>query len=320
MKQMEMPPMGIFRHVVAYISLGLLCGWYYFLLLLIPLLIILCFHGSYIAGVLLLTLITLTFTPLVHEPWEAFMYSWIFGVWREYFSFSFDCTSIQHGKLDVKEKYMFLEFPHGVFPMGQVISASVIDDIAPGQMITGTAADVVFKVPVMRQFMAWLGTLPAKRENITKIFKKGYRCAVVPGGIAEMYLVSDTSEGLYLKKRQSTIKAAIQEGAHIVPAFFFGNSRLFHILGASSNKNESWISKFSRKFRASILLFYGRNGLPVPYRQHLHMATGLIINVKQNDNPSEEEVNNVLGEVIMEVMKLYERKKPSWEDRPLVIQ
>ena len=40
----------------------------------------------------------------------------------------------------------------------------------------------------------------------------GYRCAIIPGGIAEMYLVSDKQEGLFLRKRQSTVKAAIQEG------------------------------------------------------------------------------------------------------------
>ena len=35
---------------------------------------------------------------------------------------------------------------------------------------------------------------------------------MIPGGIAEMYLVSDKTEGLFLKKRQNTVKAAIQEG------------------------------------------------------------------------------------------------------------
>jgi hypothetical protein len=40
----------------------------------------------------------------------------------------------------------------------------------------------------------------------------GYRCAVIPGGIAEMFLVSDKAEGLFLKKRYNTVKAAIEEG------------------------------------------------------------------------------------------------------------
>ena len=54
-----------------------------------------------------------------------------------------------------------------------IFSASLIDEFVPGQMITGTGADIIFKIPVMRQIMAWIGTMPAKRKNITKIFEKG---------------------------------------------------------------------------------------------------------------------------------------------------
>ena len=67
------------------------------------------------------------------------------------------------------------------------------------------------------------------------------------------------------------------------------------------------------------MLFYGRHGLPVPVRQHIHMATGNIIPVQQNDNPSEEDVNKVMEEVIAGVKMLYNTKKPEWEQRPLVI-
>ena len=40
-------------------------------------------------------------------------------------------------------------------------------------MIAGTGADIIFKIPVMRQILSWIGTMPAKRKNITKIFEKG---------------------------------------------------------------------------------------------------------------------------------------------------
>ena len=106
-------PMGFFRYMFASITLGLLCGWYYFLLLLFPTLIYFSFCGSYIAISVLGIFILLTITPLKHEPWEPFMYCWIFKVWRDYFDFSYDCDTIQHGRLKVDERYMFFEFPHG---------------------------------------------------------------------------------------------------------------------------------------------------------------------------------------------------------------
>lgn len=108
-----MKPMRFFSHVFAYVTLGLLCGWYYFLLLLFPTLIYLICRGSLVAGAVLLAFVILSITPLTHEPWEPFMYSWIFKVWRDYFDFSYDCDTIQHGRLRVDQRYMFFEFPHG---------------------------------------------------------------------------------------------------------------------------------------------------------------------------------------------------------------
>ena len=90
--------------------------------------------------------------------------------------------------------------------MGQFLSASLIDSLFPGHMICGTGADAVFAFPVMRQIMARIGTHPAKRQNITKILNKGWHCAVIPGGIAEMFCISDSAEVVFLKSRRSTVK------------------------------------------------------------------------------------------------------------------
>jgi 2-acylglycerol O-acyltransferase 2 len=132
-----------------------------------------------------------------------------------------------------------------------------------------------------------------------------------------MYLVNSETENIYLKKRQNTVKVAIQEGAHIIPAFFFGNTRLFHV--AARDGSDSLLAKLSRKLRASIVFFYGRQGLPVPFRQPIHMASGDIVEVVQNDNPSAEEVQSVLDRVVASVDKLYREKRPEWERRELVI-
>ena len=69
---------------------------------------------------------------------------------------------------------------------GQFLSASVIREMFPNDMICGIGADIIFMWPVMRQVMAWIGTQRAGRKNITKILDSGHHCAVIPGGIAEM--------------------------------------------------------------------------------------------------------------------------------------
>jgi hypothetical protein len=67
-------------------------------------------------------------------------------------------------------------------------------------------------------------------------------------------------------------------GADIIPAFFFGNTSLFDVLGSGM---DSWLAKVSRKLRTSIMFFYGRLFLPVPYRHPIHMVTGKLFHIIQ---------------------------------------
>lgn len=314
-----MKKISLFTHVVAAVTLGILCGWYFILFLVIyPVLFYYAFfHYSYVAMAIFMLFIALTIVPIKYEPKEWFMYSTIFNIWKDYFDYEIDVRSIK-GKMDKKEKFMFLEFPHGIFPMGQFLSASCIREIEEDQMIVGTGADIIFKIPIMRHIMAWVGTHPASRKNITRVLDKWGRIAIIPGGIAEMYLVNTKSEDIYLSKRTGTIKAAIQEGAHIVPAFFFNNSKLFTVLGEGSS-DKSLLSRLSRSFRMSIVFFYGRFYLPIPYRIPLKLTTGDIIMVKQIANPTDADIDAVMQKVVNAVTKLYNEQRPVDEKRPLKI-
>jgi diacylglycerol O-acyltransferase 2, plant len=200
------------------------------------------------------------------------------------------------------------------------LSASIAREIFPDDIFCGVGADIVFYFPIYRHIMAWVGTFPASRQNITKILDSGCCCTVLPGGIAEMYVFNEQEEGIYLKKRRNTVKAALQEGAHIVPAYFFGNSRLFSPMGTESG-NESFLSRISRKLRASIVFYTGRHYLPVPFRHPLKMVVGAPVLVEggPNPNPSEKQIDDLLDRVVQAVQELYDQNKPEWETRPLVV-
>jgi 1-acyl-sn-glycerol-3-phosphate acyltransferase len=316
--QVKMKPMALWKHAIAYVTLGFLCGWYYFIFLLYPTLVILALRGSYVAGTIFAIFLLLSFVPIKYKEWEGFMYCFIWDIWKEYFDFTYDNDSMKGGNIKDGENYIFFEFPHGVFPMGQFVSASVIREITPGRMICGSGADIVFMFPIMRHLMAWIGTKPARKEYYAKTFKEGNMAAVIPGGIAEMYLIendNNSTESIYFKNRKGTVKLAIQNGAHIIPVFFFGNTKLFNVVGGGN----SWLSKISRKLKASIMFFYGRNGLPVPFRRPLRMVSGEIVQVKQKENPTEEDINEVMNQVIRSIENIYEKKRPSWEQRKLVV-
>jgi 2-acylglycerol O-acyltransferase 2 len=134
-----MKSIGLLKNIFCSIVLGLLCGWYYLLMILFPFLIYYSILGNKYAILILTIFIVLTINPIKHEPIESFMYNPVWKILRDYFDYEIDCSSISgENKLDPNEKYLFTEFPHGIFPMGQFLSASLIRDIAPGQMICGT--------------------------------------------------------------------------------------------------------------------------------------------------------------------------------------
>jgi 2-acylglycerol O-acyltransferase 2 len=265
--------------------------------------------------------LTLSVTPLTYKPQRWFFKGPLFNIWREYFDYKIDISAITEDKtFNHDAKYLFAEFPHGSMPVAQIISASIMDQISGDRpSICGLGADAVFMFAGMRQFMSALGVHPANRSNITKILNNYKRVAIIPGGIAEIYLINDKTEQIYLKERKGFVKAAIQEGAAIVPTFFFGNSRLFTIVGGSGS-TDSFLAKLSRSLKMSIIFFYGRFYLPIPFRRPLLMVLGKPIEVKQKDNPTIEEIDEVLEKLQESVTKLYYEKRPSWETRPFEIK
>jgi 2-acylglycerol O-acyltransferase 2 len=42
----------------------------------------------------------------------------VFRTWREYFQYSY----LNEATLDPKKNYIFIEFPHGVFPLSELIA------------------------------------------------------------------------------------------------------------------------------------------------------------------------------------------------------
>lgn len=240
--------------------------------------------------------------------------------------------------------------------MGQFLCASIMNDVCiDGNVVCGTGANVVFCFPVMRHILSWIGTRPATTAGIRAILRDGHNVSIIPGGIAEMYLINKKDESIYLRKRHKMIRLAIQEGLDIIPSYTFGNTRMFDIVigrkeeedasrggnhkeesspssgssgssssrgtssSSSSSADRSFISLLSRRLRMSILFFYGRGYTTIPYQVPLRVVRGRKICVTQEAQPSDATVQRVLDEVVKEVQHIYQTKRPEWEDRPLVV-
>ena len=87
-----------------------------------------------------------------------------------------------------------------------------------------------------------------------------------------------------------------------------------------SSSSQSRLAKLSRKVRASIVMFYGRQGLPVPFRHPIRMCSGEVVEAEQKSFPSDADVQGVMDRLIQSVTELYRTNKPDWEARPLIIE
>jgi hypothetical protein len=96
--------------------------------------------------------------------------------------------------------------------------------------------------------------------------------AIVPGGHDDVGNAGDFNpenpETLTIRKRREFVKIALETGAQIIPCYCMGSNQIFTIVGRSFMR---FLSQF---LPVSVVLFFGRFGLSVPYRQPLVTIVG----------------------------------------------
>lgn len=303
---------GFLGEAFALLTVSLYCGTVHLLLLLAA--------ASFLSRAALLTLLGLWATVLlpVRCLWPAFvsMRNPIFTAWRRYFRYSV----IIDADIELRnKKYVIAEWPHGVFPLSQLIAVSLADMCWPGHPVYFLAADSVFRVPLWRHLISWAGGASATAASFRRLLTKG-SVGLVPDGIAGMFLSEDDCEVIKIKERKGFVRIAVEAGADILPCFHFGNSRLFKF------GPRSW-ERVARRHRVALGLMFGRWGLPLalPNRVPLMMAIGAPIEVRQlsRDDPGfEAAVDAAHGALIRAMVDLYDRHKHEygWGDRPLVVK
>lgn len=125
------------------------------------------------------TLAATLLLPAKPVLWNAVLCSPIFATWRRYFNFSY----LQEAPLDPSKHYILAQFPHAVFPLSQLVGGTAAESQCPDWKIFTLAADSVFYVPLWKQFVAWLGAVPANSRSFKDALSRG-SVSVIVGGIA----------------------------------------------------------------------------------------------------------------------------------------
>lgn len=228
---------------------------------------------------------------------------------RQYFDFSVTVES----PAALEQRAIWAEYPHGVYPLSQLLAVSLNPKRWPGLRVHSVGASVLFRVPLWRHFLGWLGVRPATRRSFTRLLQEKGSVKVNPGGIAEMFLLDKEREVIKIRERKGFVRIAVEHGIPLLPVWHYGNSSMLHF-------GPKFMEDVSRRCRMSLGFIFGRCGLPLPFKVKLHMVVGDLVPVRclPRHHPEFEQAVDEAHAAYMEALsELYYRHRE--DDRPLVM-
>ena len=188
-----------------------------------------------------------------------------------------------------------------------------------GFSFNGLAASAALRTPLFRQLLGTIGVIDASPSSAKRALDNNRTIGISTGGVAEVFETNNKDQVIVLKSRKGIIKLAFKHGADLVPCYLFGNTELLSLWTGGSWHD--FFCNLSRKIGFATIIFWGRFGLPVPYRIPIVGVMAEPIPVPKNENPTDEELD-VLHKLLMDRMvELFEKYKHSygWGDKKLII-
>ncbi|KAI8477462.1 MAG: diacylglycerol acyltransferase-domain-containing protein [Monoraphidium minutum] len=262
-------------------------------------------------GAAILVTLLMPAKPLM---WPPFLECFLLKAIRQYFNFSVTIEA----PAALGQRAIWAEYPHGVFPLSQLLAVSLDPRRWPGLRAHSVGASVLFRVPLWRQMLGWLGVRPASRRHFSRLLQDRGAVKVNPGGIAEMYLLDQGAEVIKLRERMGFVRIAVESGAPLLPVYHFGTSAMLRWHAPKC------LEGLSRRMRASLGIITGRWGLPLPYKVPLHAVVGPPVPVRQLPRGHPEfdaAVAEAHAAYVDALSGLYHRHRAAygWGDRPLTI-
>ncbi|CAI5478499.1 unnamed protein product [Closterium sp. Yama58-4] len=140
-----------------------------------------------------------------------------------------------------------------------------------GDFFAGAAAGF-YSVPVLRNLLYLLGTMPASESNIRRELRKKNHMAIVIGGLKEVCLgTTSHTDKLYLMRRKGFARIAVEEKVGVVPIYCFNENQLF-------KHDPVWFLQFwekvNRHVNIGVPFMRGAWNLTLPFRRDLLVVVG----------------------------------------------
>lgn len=225
--------------------------------------------------------------------------------------------------IDSEKQYIFCSHPHGVMSFHHFMymtNAVRFFDVSPPQTRRELAANVLFKIPGIRELMLWLGAVDASASVATTLLQMGYSLGILVGGEQEQIRTRQGEHQVYVSSRRGHLRLALKTGVPLVPIYVFGESDLYTTISRFADI-QLWIVKM---YRIAIPLFYGRWYCPfLPHKVPLVSCVGTPIEVERlgSIEPTPKQLDDLQKRYIQGVIDVFEANKAQlgYGDKTLLI-
>jgi 2-acylglycerol O-acyltransferase 2 len=144
-----------------------------------------------------------------------------FRIWKQIRDY-FPIRMIKTADIEPDRSYVFGYHPHGVISMGALVNfatyATGLDKTYPGVNVHVLTLAGNFYLPVLREWVLWMGICDASRETCHNILTKGGGESILlaVGGAEESLDAFPGKYKLTLKNRKGFVRVALKAGASLV--------------------------------------------------------------------------------------------------------
>lgn len=211
------------------------------------------------------------------------------------------------------KNYIWSWCPHGVIPIGTFFGlfSDKFNKYADSNNIIPLVSWGA-KGPFVKQIMDIFGCGNCNKTEIKKYIACNKSIGLWIGGISELMRTNEEKEIIYIKKRKGIFKIALEEGINIIPTFTFGQSLMYK---QSMKMKIPFINSY-------FCLYFGKYFTTIPFMVPILNIIGKPIKVNKINNPSDNDINILREKYIIEIKKLYESYKITYnmQNRILEIQ
>jgi len=254
------------------------------------------------------------------------------GLWKSWMRFfAFEVVADEYNSIKdlIHEQAIIGISPHGIFPFGLAFAALSDQASHAFGSFRAVVASATQLMPWVRDVLRWVDACDASKSSVDQALSDGHRLGLAPGGIAEI-LQDPDPEHEYAIIGRGIFRMAVKHQVPIIPVYCFGSSVLLKRL-----KLPHFVEKLSLILRVSLVIFFGKWGLPIPFRQRLLYVMGRPIYPQSPDNfgamtttNSSSDIVNQRAELMFqqygrELIRIFDRHKESyasgWEKKSLTI-